>query len=130
MSRIWGNWRGAATWWVWMSKTNWSEGLRSSAAADSSASTGATSKNRPKPGHLDRLGREPPAHRHAARQRAIELDADRDDPRSARPRRRSVGELDRHDREDRAGVVGQIRQRLAVEDAVRKDRAHRPLVHV
>src|SRR5881409_1084871 len=83
-----------------------------------------------KPGHLDPFGRESPAYRHAARQRPVELDADRDDPRRARPRRRRVGELDRHDREDRAGAVGQIRQRLAVEHSVWIDRSHRPLVHV
>src|SRR5215510_4442850 len=192
-----------------MSKTNWSVGLRSSAAAESSASTGSTSKKRPKtvfsatnaeaipaleamncrrliprrralrravsatsaatcfcssvwssgryssfdttrvgsgenpavstscthlrvqrreliaslrsarfglpcrgqvdvakPGHLDRRGRESSADCHTTRQRPVELDADGDDSRRARPRLRRIRELDRYDREDRTGVLG------------------------
>src|SRR5439155_166923 len=46
-----------------------------------------------KPRHLERFGRETPAHRHAARERRVELDADRDDTRCAGARRRRAGEF-------------------------------------
>src|SRR5437899_12884667 len=79
--------------------------------------------------HIEGCDSEPPADRHAARQWAIELDADRGD-RRGRIRHRRVDELHRDDREDRAAVIGQIRKRLAVERDVRERGLHRLLVHV
>src|SRR6267143_315388 len=110
-----------------MSKTNWSDGLRSSAAAASRASTGATSKNRPKTVFSARKAEAIPALEDMNSRR---LTPSRCALRRAVARRRRSSELHRDDRENGAGVLGKIRQRLAVEHLARIHRPHRPLVHV
>src|SRR2546425_10857693 len=80
--------------------------------------------------HFDRVGSEPSAHRHPARQGGVELDPDRRNGHGCRVRARRVEEFQGDNGENRPAVFRQIGERLAVPRLVRERPLQRLLMDV